>query len=83
MRNFLECASARNLRFGKVGALGVGATLDDEPFDTRPHLEAMIPTTITKTIHREKEEENCTKNFSSEERIERREVEENCEEKVI
>lgn len=61
MRKFSEWASNKNLRFGKVGALGVGAALDDEPRDTRPLLKAMIPTTHKKTIHTEKkEEENFT-----------------------
>lgn len=45
------------MRFGKVGALGVGAALD-EPLDMRPLLEVMIHTTTTKIIHREREEEN-------------------------
>lgn len=45
------CASDKNLRFGKVGALGVRETLNDELFNTRPLLEAIIPTTKTKTIY--------------------------------
>lgn len=41
------------MRFRKIEALGVRAALDDDPLDTRPLLEAIIPTT-TKTIHIEK-----------------------------
>ena len=37
------------MRFGKVGVLGVGATLDDDPRDIRLLYEVIIPTTTTKT----------------------------------
>ena len=54
LRNFLACVSDKNLSFGKVGALDVGATLDYKPLDTRPLLEAIIPTTTTKIMHIDK-----------------------------
>lgn len=52
-----------------MGALGVGATLNDDYLDPCPLLEAMIPTTTkTKTIHiKKKEEENCTEIAQNEE----------------
>lgn len=62
----MACALDRNVRFGKVGALGVEEAFDDEPLNTCPLLEVTIPITKIKTIQTEKKKKKICIDFSSE-----------------